>query len=117
MKLIQIAYYVCLLLVFLSCKEKDFVLDNKQILPKQYITVLGIAQDAGYPHIGCEKKCCQAFYSGKESKKHVTSLGLVDQLENEKYLFEATPDISQQLQILETEHLAKENLIDGVFLT
>ena len=31
-----------------------------QTSESDYIQVLGIVQDAGYPHIGCEKDCCKA---------------------------------------------------------
>lgn len=82
-----------------------------------YLTVLGVAQDGGYPHIGCQKECCAAFYKGVNSKQHVVSLGLVDQELQQKWLFEASPDISTQLATLEQKHLKKETIIDGVFLT
>lgn len=84
---------------------------------KQYITVLGIAQDGGYPHIGCQKKCCQSIYKGLSTRKSVVSLGLIDKELNGKWIFEATPDVSTQLADLEQNHLKKDNLIDGVFLT
>ncbi len=84
---------------------------------KQYITVLGIAQDAGYPQINCEKKCCKAFYNGKEAKKLVSCLGLVDLQSEQKWLFDATPDLSEQAQILKVNHLDNNKVIDGVFLT
>ena len=84
---------------------------------KQYITVLGIAQDAGYPHIGCQKQCCSDFYNRKRENKKVTSLGLVDIENNQKWLFEASPDISTQLADLEQNHLKNNQIIDGVFLT
>ena len=67
---------------------------------KQYITVLGIAQDAGYPHIDCFKECCQAFYDGNESKKLVSCLGLVDLKGNKKYMFDATPNFTEQTRYL-----------------
>lgn len=85
--------------------------------PQQYITVLGTAQDAGYPHIGCQRTCCASFYNGKQQKQRVVSLGLVDKTHQQKWLFDATPDISAQLADLEQHHLKKETLIDGVFLT
>lgn len=116
MNLKQIAYHFILIVLLFGCKENETIQEKKQIRPNQYITVLGIAQDAGYPHIDCNKVCCEAFYKGKEIKKHVTSLGFIDQLNNEKYLFEATPDITHQLQELNTD-LPKENIIDGIFLT
>lgn len=84
---------------------------------KTYITILGIAQDGGYPHIGCQKDCCLSIYQGSSKPKSVVSLGLVDKELNGKWIFEATPDLSTQLADLELNHLKKENLIDGVFLT
>ena len=103
---------------FFSCqisKEKKQKKSTTKL--KQYITVLGVAQDAGYPHIGCQKQCCKDFYTGKSKNKKVTSLGLVDIENKQKWLFEASPDISTQLAYLEQHHLKKENIIDGVFLT
>ena len=77
-----------------------------------YIQVLGIVQDAGYPHIGCEKDCCSVVRPGEY---FVSSLGLVDKTNNKRYLFDATPDIHNQLNIL--EKFPNGNLIDGIFLT
>lgn len=91
--------------------------EEKTMGSKQYLTILGIAQDGGYPHIGCQKTCCQSIYKGLSERKSVVSLGLVDKELNGKWIFEATPDISTQLATLEQHHLKKENLIDGVFLT
>ncbi len=85
--------------------------------PQQYITILGIAQDGGYPHIGCQKECCANYYNGTNKRKSVVSLGLVDQQNKQKWIFEATPDMHTQLADLEQNHLKKENIIDGVFLT
>jgi pyrroloquinoline quinone biosynthesis protein B len=47
-------------------------LDKQKERPKseQYLTILGIAQYAGYPQIDCEKECCRAYYEGRESKKN-----------------------------------------------
>jgi len=102
----------------ISCeapKEKD--VHKKQTVSKQYITVLGTAQDAGYPHIGCQKECCNDYYTGKQKKQKVVSLGLIDRKNSQKWLFEATPDIAIQLARLEQNHLKTNHLIDGVFLT
>ena len=100
----------------LSCDQK-IKLVEKETISEQYITVLGIAQDAGYPHIGCKKKCCTNFYDGNHQKKKVVSLGLVDSENKQKWLFEATPDISTQLADLERNHFKTNTLIDGIFLT
>jgi pyrroloquinoline quinone biosynthesis protein B len=100
---------------FINCtSEKENSTANK---PNQYITILGIAQDGGYPHIGCQRECCTNYYNGTNKKKKVVSLGLVDSQNKQKWIFEATPDISTQLADLEQNHLKKETIIDGVFLT
>ncbi|PQJ80551.1 MBL fold metallo-hydrolase [Polaribacter porphyrae] len=112
-------YFISSLLIFLflSCDKKQ---ENKENLPKkfeQYITVLGIAQDGGYPHIGCQKECCNAIYQNKRKRKSVVALGLVDTKNKQKWLFEATPDMHTQLATLENNHLKTNSIIDGVFLT
>ena len=108
-------YFLTLSLLLVSCNSKQ---DNKASkLSNQYITVLGVAQDAGFPHINCNKDCCKAFYDGNESKKLIVSLGLVDLENNKKYIFDATPDFTQQIQILKSNHLDNGHVIDGVFLT
>ena len=36
---------------------------------RPYVVVLGIAQDGGAPHAGCEKSCCiELWESGKKEK-------------------------------------------------
>ena len=105
-------FFLILFLFCFSCKkEKETNLSN------QYIVVLGTAQDGGFPHIGCSRDCCLAFYQGKASKQKVVSLGLIDIDSQQKFLFEATPDITTQLAELENNHLKKESIIDGIFLT
>ena len=83
-----------------------------QTSKSDYIQVLGIVQDAGYPHIGCEKDCCKAVSPGDY---FVSCLGLVDKTNNKRYLFDATPDIHNQLNLL--EKFSDANLVDGIFLT
>lgn len=114
MRVIQILYLI-LSFVYLGCSSKSK--SNETKLNGQYITVLGVAQDAGFPQIGCEKECCKAFYDGKEPKKLVSSLGLVDLKNQKKYIFDATPDFTQQVHNLKVDHLNNGKVIDGVFLT
>ena len=83
-----------------------------QTIESDYIQVLGIVQDAGYPHIGCEKDCCKMVSPGDY---FVSCLGLVDKTNNKRYLFDATPDIHNQINLL--EKFPEANLIDGIFLT
>ena len=100
----------------IGCTTND-VATNKTNQADQYITILGTAQDGGFPHIGCQKKCCDDFYKGISPKQKVVSLGLIDKEAQQKFLFEATPDISTQLADLEKNHLKTSTIIDGVFIT
>ena len=99
--------YLFLSLTFFSCV--------KQELSNQFITVLGNVQDAGYPHIGCEKFCCNENFNSR-TVNFVTSLGITDLVDNKSFLLEATPDISMQLKFLKNNH-SSSTIIDGVFIT
>ena len=78
------------------------------------LLVLGTAQDAGAPQINCLKSCCVSRWATGE-KEPVVALGLIDQRNNTHYLFEATPDVGQQLYALSSEE--KTEHLGGVFLT
>ena len=116
MRAIQIPFlFFCLSIIFLGCKTQSESKTNENL--KHYITILGIAQDAGYPQIDCDKMCCQLYYDRLEPKKMVSCIGLVDKTDDKKWLFDATPDIVEQAHILKSKHLDNGRLIDGVFLT
>ena len=110
-------YYLAVFIIsVIGCTSNDVTI-NKANQANQYITILGTAQDGGFPHIGCQKKCCDDFYKGISPKQKVVSLGLIDREAQQKFLFEATPDISTQLADLEKNHLKTRTIIDGVFIT
>ena len=93
--------------MFFSCVKHE--------MPNQFITVLGNVQDAGYPHIGCEKNCCNKNFNSS-AVNFVTSLGVTDLVDNKSFLFEATPDISKQLKFLNNNY-SSSTIVDGVFIT
>lgn len=113
----QISVLVLGILVFFNCNSNDKLEVKNETKPNQYITILGISQDAGYPQIDCDKECCNAYYEGTEPKKLVSCLGLVDLLSKQKWLFDATPDISLQVLDLKKNHLDNGKVINGIFLT
>lgn len=43
-----------------------------------FIQVLGVAQDGGYPNLGCQKKCCEMAWKDENKKRYVVSLAVVD---------------------------------------
>jgi len=79
-----------------------------------FIVVLGIAQDAGYPQIGCDKECCKKYWDKKITKQKVSCLALFDPVTNQEWIFDATPDLTEQLH--EADKFQKGNL-SGIFLT
>ena len=80
---------------------------------RPYVVVLGIAQDGGAPHAGCEKSCCiELWESGKKEK--VSSIGIVNPLTKQSWLFDATPDFPNQYRILTEKHNTE---LVGIFLT
>ncbi|NNF76364.1 MAG: MBL fold metallo-hydrolase [Flavobacteriaceae bacterium] len=102
----------CFLFPVLSCSNEP---GNKPFDSLQYITVLGVAQDGGFPHINAHDEWAD-LENGKRKRELVVSLGLIDKTEQQKWLFEATPDMPQQLYMLNKEENGN-SIIDGVFLT
>lgn len=82
-----------------------------------YLQVLGVAQDGGYPHIGCEKSCCAEAWKDASRRQPVVSLALVDPTNKQWWLFEATPDIKDQLYTFHQTHADYPYLPAGIFLT
>lgn len=81
------------------------------------IIVLGTTQDAGSPQIGCTKDCCKNLFNQPDHSRQVVSVGLFDPTKKESYLFEATPDIRNQLRLLKTYSKSPTDLPNGIFLT
>ena len=108
--------FFLLLFGFLSCQTPNKTVIPKD-LPNQFITVLGIAQDAGYPQPYCGKACCEAVAQGKEQRRHVTCLGIVDRETQQVFMLEATPDFTEQQHILRGYLVDKSKPLDGIFLT
>jgi pyrroloquinoline quinone biosynthesis protein B len=106
---------ITLLLVLFSCNNKE---QNRTVEDDQpYIVVLGIAQDAGYPQIACQKVCCQRVYDNPTNKRLVSSIALVDPISNESWVFDATPDFTEQTKILSKHLKEAKQLPQGIFLT
>ncbi|MCO5297400.1 MAG: MBL fold metallo-hydrolase [Fimbriimonadaceae bacterium] len=82
------------------------------LAPRWELVVLGVAQDAGMPHLGCMKGACKEVHDGLRKPEKVACLGLIDRTTGTNYLFDATPDMSEQLYALNGGHPP-----DGVFLT
>ncbi|MDR9419400.1 MBL fold metallo-hydrolase [Gracilimonas sp.] len=106
-------YLLILFLLFTGCSEKSTPPQDNT--PEKFITVLGIAQDAGFPQADCTKEHCQQFWNGEVEKRHVVSLGLTDKTTGQNWMFEATPDFTTQLHQLKTTSAIDD--LSGIFLT
>ena len=85
---------------------------------KAYVQILGIAQDGGYPHLGCQKKCCASAWEIDSLRRYVVSFALVDPVLKKWWLFEASPDIKFQIQdFYKLSHKAYKYQPDGIFIT
>jgi pyrroloquinoline quinone biosynthesis protein B len=110
-KLRSIVYVFFFLLISSSSQ-------GQQRINQPYILILGIAQDGGYPHMGCAQEGCALAWKTDSLKKYVVSFALVDSVTKKWWLFEATPDIKYQMQ--EFRNLTQQRynyLPDGIFIT
>jgi pyrroloquinoline quinone biosynthesis protein B len=99
--------------IFICCSFFHFSFSQEA-----FIQILGVAQDGGYPHMGCTKMCCNRSWANDSIKKYVVSLALVNPATGQWWLFEATPDIKYQLQeFSQSTHGKYSYLPAGIFLT
>ena len=89
--------------------------EMKSEFMEPYLVVLGTAQDAGFPQANCNKKCCEDAWNMPEKRKFVSCIAIVDPKSKQQWIFDATPDIKFQLNLL--EKVSKINPINGIFLT
>ncbi|HBO57278.1 MAG TPA: pyrroloquinoline quinone biosynthesis protein PqqB [Opitutae bacterium] len=80
--------------------------------------VLGRAQDAGVPHIGCTKECCKNARSAQKTEMQAC-LGVHDTKTNKLVLIEATPSIEKQVSLLHrlSGVTNKKPFIDALLMT
>ncbi len=84
---------------------------------KTFIEVLGIAQDAGYPQANCYEPHCNLAWENSDARRTTSSIAVVDNRTNSKYLFDATPDMREQLYRLHVAAPDGDYSLNGVFLT
>ena len=107
-------FFLVVLLLLIACNKRQ---DNTLVNNQTFILVLGNAQDAGYPQIACKKDCCQRVYDNYKNKRFVSSIALIDPISNESWVFDATPDFTEQTRMLSKHLKDGKNMPDGIFLT
>lgn len=110
-----IHFYLLLFLVSFCFNDDqvDQLVDSERVL----LVVLGNVQDAGSPHIACNKDCCTDLFKKPDPFRKVVSLGLIDPFRHKTYLFEATPDMPEQIKFLKEFANSDSEIPDGIFLT
>ena len=109
---------LCLFTLLIIYFQPSLTSAQSKNLKAPYLMVTGVAQDAGYPQMGCDKECCQNVFEQKEKRKMVSSLALVNPQTDQFWLFDATPDMKDQLHLV--NHFQKQpesTLPNGIFLT
>lgn len=87
-------------------------------LAQPFVVVLGTAQDGGYPHIGCKKQCCKQAWANDSTKRLVVSIAVADPDTKQWWLFEATPDMNEQLHLFSQLTNGQYNYLpSGIFVT
>lgn len=104
------------LAAFSACERTPDERGNAQSCPVSLL-VLGVAQDAGKPQIANPD---DSAWDDPSLRRRATSLALIDRRGERarRWLFEATPDIKEQLQRLDEAAPVERPIgLNGVFLT
>ncbi len=101
---------------FRNCILRFLFLGLMQIVAGQQniqLMVLGTAQDAGAPQLGCEQSCC----NDREHPEPVSSLALYDSDNGKTVLFDASPDLPLQLKESNQEMGKPFSPLAAIYLT
>lgn len=82
-----------------------------------YISVLGTGQDAGVPQMGCDTPFCRNAWENKSLHSTVSSIALIDPDTRSLWIFDATPDLPEQFEMLKKVTGDRSNNLNGIFLT
>lgn len=106
------------MLLLFACKEIVVESNNSKKSNGISLVLLGTVQDAGSPQIACEKLCCKNLIETNALERRIVSLGIIDSEAQETFLFDATPNITEQLRLLKQSTSWDANEIpNGIFLT
>jgi pyrroloquinoline quinone biosynthesis protein B len=87
------------------------------------VLVLGTAQDGGLPQIGCDESICRRAREEPARRRLVTSILLCDPRTGRRWLFDAGPDLREQVDRARAHPAtrraegARPPLFEGIFVT
>lgn len=88
-----------------------------------YLVVLGTSQDAGTPQLACRCERCEGARRDPSRRRLAASGLLVDPRSGRRWLFDATPDLREQVELARDhggpppDAGGRPPLFDGIFLT
>ncbi|MGH7599967.1 MAG: MBL fold metallo-hydrolase [bacterium] len=83
-----------------------------------FVAVLGVVQDGGLPHAGCQKACCHDAWNEAKLQRRVSCLAIVDPASSGRWMLDATPDFKHQLRALdEIAPVSASPGLAGILLT
>ena len=103
--MIRVINFVTFLIISISVNSQS-----------EYIYILGNTQDAGLPHIGCQHPFCEDNFNVYE-EHYSTSIAVVNSDLKKYILFEATPDITFQLNNLKKNIFDEFLLPESIYIT
>lgn len=109
---------LCLLgcLAFFATTHAYAVKPESDAVP--FVTVLGVAQDGGFPQAGCRRACCEGVWDEPRKHRFVSCLAIVDPEQKQRWMIDATPSFPQQWRMLDRIEPAELSPgLDGVLLT
>ncbi|HET9221729.1 MAG TPA: hypothetical protein VFO07_04460 [Roseiflexaceae bacterium] len=77
--------------------------------------LVGVAQDAGVPHLGCDCGTCPSARHDPRRRQLPVSLALIDRRAESSWVIDATPAFPEQLAML--QEYAPRCQLAGVLLT
>jgi pyrroloquinoline quinone biosynthesis protein B len=105
-------------------KNKNILQENKEgriTKADAFVKVLGTAQDGGLPQAGCYCPHCLRARQDKDFRRYVSSIAIINEKGNHIYLIDVTPDIREQIDLLDLPHRFQErrkrNPMDAILLT
>lgn len=79
--------------------------------------VLGSAQDAGLPHVACQKAHCVASRADVSLRRRASCVAVLEPKSKSAFMFDATPDFPSQLNDIPLEYQKRRKPLAGIFLT
>ena len=79
------------------------------------LMLVGVAQDAGLPQVGCHCANCSAVLAGTLQPESAVSMAIIDPSETRYWLVDATPDIRAQMALVAQQFPQAQ--LSGILLT